>query len=761
VRDFLSLKKAMIFGVVLLVTLSGFAAPLVQETQEKQEKKEKIEAAHYTVSAATSEIKVDGVLDEQAWEDAAVIKLPYEWLPGDNIPAPVDTDCMVTFDNKYLYIGFRCYDPEPGKIRAHLMDRDSMDTFIQDDHVSFMFDTFNAERRGFQFRVNPLGVQADAVLAEAEGYEDFSWDLIWKSKAEITDWGYSLEIAIPFNQLRFPKSTDVQTWGFSAARSYPRSVRHRIASHKRRRDVSCILCQVNKLTGFQGMSTGWNVEIDPTLTASRTDARDPFPGGSFQAGDEDIEPGISLRWGITPNLILNATANPDFSQVEADVAQLDVNTRFALYYPEKRPFFLEGADFFLTPIQAVFTRTVADPHGGFKFTGKVGRNVFGFFGAYDRINNLTFPSNQGSTQGSVNEDVRSGVFRYRRDVGRGSQVGILYTGRMTDGYYNHVGGMDGFIRLSRTKELRFQYLHSETDYTDVTALLYGQRTGDFGGDAIDASFYHIGRNWFYGLQYRDRNPTFRADYGYVPRVDIRRYDITLQRMVWGKRDSWFTGLAFGAQGGEVYDHSGTLTDQNVSVFCQYQGPLQSRVTLGYDRVKQRYLNEIYELDMVTWMNELKPAGGVHLRLTAQFGDSVDYSNARKADALRFVPFAEFSFGRHINLNINHSYERLNLGVDKIYEANLSQVKLVFNFNVKTFIRAIVQYYDVSRNPALYVFPVDPKMQSIFTQFLFSYKLNPQTVLFLGYSDNYFGGTGIDITQTDRTFFVKLGYAWTK
>jgi len=761
VRDFLSLKKAMIFGVVLLVTLSGFAAPLVQETQEKQEKKEKIEAAHYTVSAATSEIKVDGVLDEQAWEDAAVIKLPYEWLPGDNIPAPVDTDCMVTFDNKYLYIGFRCYDPEPGKIRAHLMDRDSMDTFIQDDHVSFMFDTFNAERRGFQFRVNPLGVQADAVLAEAEGYEDFSWDLIWKSKAEITDWGYSLEIAIPFNQLRFPKSTDVQTWGFSAARSYPRSVRHRIASHKRRRDVSCILCQVNKLTGFQGMSTGWNVEIDPTLTASRTDARDPFPGGSFQAGDEDIEPGISLRWGITPNLILNATANPDFSQVEADVAQLDVNTRFALYYPEKRPFFLEGADFFLTPIQAVFTRTVADPHGGFKFTGKVGRNVFGFFGAYDRINNLTFPSNQGSTQGSVNEDVRSGVFRYRRDVGRGSQVGILYTGRMTDGYYNHVGGMDGFIRLSRTKELRFQYLHSETDYTDVTALLYGQRTGDFGGDAIDASFYHIGRNWFYGLQYRDRNPTFRADYGYVPRVDIRRYDITLQRMVWGKRDSWFTGLAFGAQGGEVYDHSGTLTDQNVSVFCQYQGPLQSRVTLGYDRVKQRYLNEIYELDMVTWMNELKPAGGVHLSLTAQFGDSVDYSNARKADALRFVPFAEFSFGRHINLNINHSYERLNLGVDKIYEANLSQVKLVFNFNVKTFIRAIVQYYDVSRNPALYVFPVDPKMQSIFTQFLFSYKLNPQTVLFLGYSDNYFGGTGIDITQTDRTFFVKLGYAWTK
>jgi hypothetical protein len=186
----------MIFGLVLLFSLSGFAAPLAQETQEKPEKKEEIEAAHYTISAATSEIKVDGVLDEQAWEDATVIKLPYEWLPGDNIPAPVDTDCLVTFDKKYFYVGFRCYDPEPSKIRAHLMDRDSIDTFIQDDHVVFMIDTFNDERRGFQLRANPIGVQADANFSEAEGYEDFSWDIIWKSKGRITEWGYAVEMGI-------------------------------------------------------------------------------------------------------------------------------------------------------------------------------------------------------------------------------------------------------------------------------------------------------------------------------------------------------------------------------------------------------------------------------------------------------------------------------------------------------------------------------------------------------------------------------------
>ncbi|MDH5468359.1 MAG: carbohydrate binding family 9 domain-containing protein [Candidatus Aminicenantes bacterium] len=759
--QFKTLPGAFIIILTLVMTLSGFAAPATQATQEKPQKKEIQEGAHYTVSKATSEIKVDGVLDEKTWEDAVVIKLPYEWLPGDNIPAPVDTDCMVTFDTKYLYIGFRCYDPEPAKIRAHLMDRDAIDTFIQDDHVSFMFDTFNAERRGFQFRVNPLGVQADAILAEAEGYEDFSWDLIWKSKGKITDWGYSLEIAIPFNQLRFPKSSEAQTWGFEAERSYPRSVRHRMTSHKRRRDVSCILCQFNKLTGFVGMSTGLNIEIDPTLTASRTDARDPFPAGSLQTGDEEVDPGITVRWGITPNLILNATAYPDFSQVEADVAQLEVNTRFALFYPEKRPFFLEGADFFLTPIQAVFTRTVADPAGGFKFTGKAGRNVFGIFGAYDRINNLTFPSNQGSWQDTEEEKVMSGVFRFRRDVGRGSQLGVLYTGRMTDGYYNHVGGFDGYIRLSRTKDFRFQYLHSETDYADATALANGQRTGDFGGDAIHAEFMHMGRDWLYSAGYRDRNPSFRADYGFVPRVDIRSASGLIGRFIWGKRGSWFTRLLFVVGGDVTYDHDGTLTDQSVQLQAQYQGPLQSTVTFVYEQVKQRYLNVLFDLEQITWVYEVKPAGGMHFSLVTQFGDSVDYANARRADALVLSPFAEIGLGRHINLNLMHSYQRLNLGVDKIFEANLSQVRLIFNFNVRMFVRAIVQYLDVTRDPALYLFPVSEREQSIFSQFLFSYKLNPQTVLFLGYSDNYFGYEGIDITQSDRTFFVKLGYAWTK
>jgi len=771
----LSKPQVLRFGILLLVAFSlalsakeenlSYAAEFeetsnfVQQGQEKAGQQPK--AQNYTVKRTTSEIKIDGALDEKAWSEAAVIKVPFEWFPSDNIPAPVETECLIVYDKKKFYIAFRCFDPNPSKIRAHLMDRDAIDTFIQDDHISIMFDTFNDERRGFQFRVNPLGVQADANFSESEGYEDFSWDAIWSSAGKIEAWGYAIEIAIPFNQLRFPQTSEVQTWGFSAERSFPRNVRHRMTSHRRERNISCILCQFNKIAGIQGISPGMNLEFDPTLTANRTDKRESFPSGPMEEGKVKAEPGLTFRWGITPNLILNATANPDFSQVEADVAQLEVNTRFALRYPEKRPFFLEGADFFLTPLEAVFTRTVADPDGGLKLTGKVGKNAFGLFGAYDKINNLIFPSNQGSASDSIEADVTSGVFRYRRDIGQNSTLGVLYTGRSAEDYFNHVAGFDGYLRLSRTKSMSFQYLHSETDYPEDIALAHGQMQDSFGGDAFTAQFMHQGRNWIYQASYRDLAPSFRADYGYIPRVDTRTAQGLIARVLWGKGDSWFNQIALGIYGGATYDYQKNLTDRNINLALNYSGPLQSVITMEYSRSMELYSGVSYELENFTWTYGAKPAGGVSFNLAVQSGDGVDYYNQRKARVLRFMPNVEMGLGRQVNINFMHAFEGLALGSEKIFEANLSQLRFIFNLNVRTFVRAIVQYLDVTRNPALYLFPVDRKINTAFTQFLFSYKLNPQTVLFIGYSDNYLGMTGIDVTQTDRTFFIKLGYAWTK
>lgn len=713
----------------------------------------------YTIKKTIHQVKIDGKIEETAWKEATRIHLPYEYLPADNVSAPVETAFFITFNETNLYLAFLCKDPDPSQIRAHLMDRDAMETFDQDDYVSVMIDFFNDERRAFQFLVNPLGVQADAIFSEMEGFQDFSWDAIWDSRGKITEFGWVAEISIPFNQLRFPSPTRVQTWGISAERSYPRNVRHQMSSHKRERDISSLLSQFNKVTGFQGMKTGLNLEFDPTFTTSRTDTRYEFPNGNMETGKIKTEPGISMRWGITPNLILNTALNPDFSQVEADVQQLEINRRYAVRYPEKRPFFLEGADIFVTPIEAVFTRTVADPDAGIKFTGKSGRYAFGVFGIYDKLNNLLIPSNEGSISTAVDQDVKGGVFRLRRDMGRGSTLGITYTGREGVDYYNHVADLDGYFRLSRNKTLSLQMLGSRTNYDPGVTTNFTQKQGELRGQAISFQFSHLGRNWSYYATYQDLSPDFRADFGYIPRVDVRSGQIGLSRNFWGKQDSWYDLITVGGYGGAIYDYQGNRTDNDIHVYAAYQGPLQTNFSIISALKQEIYSETRYDLIQSMVQLDIKPMGGLRLYMMTHFGDMVDYSNLRLAWHMILNPVVDFSLGKHINVNLRHRYMRLSRQKNEIFTANLSQVKLIYNFSVRAFLRAIIQYQDIENNPEMFINPISTENKTVFTQFLFSYKLNPQTMLFVGYSDNALGLTGIDITHTNRTFFVKMGYAW--
>ena len=713
----------------------------------------------YSVEHTTGPIRIDGTVDDPAWQQATLIKLPFEYLPADNVAAPVDTDFLITFDENHLYMAFRCCDPDPSKIRAHLMDRDAMETYIQDDHVTVMIDFFNDERRAFLFQVNPLGVQADAIYSETEAFEDYSWDAIWNSKAKMTEFGWTVEISIPFNQLRFPSNPGVQTWGMSAVRSYPRSVCHLMSSHKRKRDVSSILVQFNKVTGFAGMKTGWNMEVDPTLTINRTDESKDFPSGELEQGKFKSEPGISIRWGITPNMILNAAVNPDFSQVEADVKELEVNRRYAIRYPEKRPFFLEGADFFLTPIEAVFTRTVADPDIGFKFTGKMGRSALGVFGTHDHLNNLLLPSNEGSVPASEDRNVTGGVFRYRHDIGRGSTLGTLYTGRVSDAYYNHLAGIDGFFRLSRTKTVSVQYLSSRTDYSPTVATDFGIEQNGFGGGALSSTFTHQGREWSYNLSYMDFAPGFRADFGYIPRVDFRTGNAGFSRNFWGKQGGWFDLMTLGAYGGATFDYDGIRTDSDVHVYVTYSGPMQTDLLIISARKREVFGNTNYDLTQAMVKLETKPTRGLRLFFMTHFGDMIDYTNHRLAWHMILNPACELNLGRHINVDFRFKSMRMALKGVEIFTADLIQAKLVYNFSVRAFIRAIAQYELISRNPTLYDSPVGSKDRNLLTQFLFSYKLNPQTVVFIGYSDNHLGDSQINMKRSSRTFFVKLGWAW--
>lgn len=717
-------------------------------------------AMRIVVHRATSPIKIDGVMNEPAWQRAQPIPLPYEWSPGNNTPAPVRTDCRVTYDAANLYIGCRAYDPHPSQIRAHLGDRDNLSN-IKDDQITILLDPFHDQRRGYEFRINALGVQMDALFSSSS--EDFSWDGIWTSKGRITSDGYVVEVAIPFKTLSFPDTRGPQTWGIILGRSWPRTVRVRMRSIHTDQSNSCLMCQEQELVGLRGIHAGDDVELDPEVTSHRTDARDSLGAPAMATGPLTVKPGITARWGVTSSLDLDVTANPDFSQVEADVAQLETNQRYALYYPEKRPFFLQGADIFDVPGHLVFTRTVVDPTAGVKLTGKIGRYAVGAFYTRDRVNSLLFPGPQSSSQTLLHQGVDAGVVRVRRDVGKDSYVGALVTYRQATGYQNLLAEVDGMIRLSGSNVLLFGASHTMTAYPDSLATAFDQPTGRFAGRGAFINFSHRTRNWDVNTELDDFGPNLRADAGFFPQTGLRGGTANVYRTFWGRNGAFLNSVVFGANAVYFIDPANRLDQREILLNATLNGPLQSQLQFEVGSNAQRFGSTLFNTRTLSASLLAQPSGALSLGLSGSAGTDIDIVNDRLADVLRLGPSLIWRAGRHLNLTVSDAVQHLSLHGRGIETENLAQLEALYHFSLRAFFRAILQYRTIARNPDMYTVAVDRVDRHLFTQLLFSYKLNPLTVLFIGYSGDRSGlfspPTDVPLTPLDRTLFVKLGYAW--
>ena len=710
----------------------------------------------YQAHPVDGAVEVDGRLDETTWAGPPTFTLDYETYPGENVAPPVATEMWIAYDPSNLYVGVRAHDPEPAKIRARLRDRDNA---FQDDFVGVVLDTFNDERRAFEFFVNPLGVQMDLMQNDVTGSEDESWDALWESAGRVTQTGYEVEMAIPFSSLRFPRTAGAQTWGIDAVRIWPRDQRRRIGLNELPRGSNCYLCSGSKLEGFAGITPGRNLELAPTLTATDSAARSG--AGERFTGSDEQELGLTARWGVTPATTLGAALNPDFSQVEADAAQLAVNTQFALFFPEKRPFFLEGADLFDTRIGAVYTRNVADPDWGVKLTGKSGKSAYGVIAARDTRTNLLIPGSQFSQLAFLEEENTSAVLRYRRDLAGSSALGGLVTSREGNGYRNRLAGLDGLFRWGEGDAFRVELLGSETVYPETIRARHGQSAGTLEGTAARLGYQHQTRSWMTSLVYNDVSGDFRADLGFIPQADFRTGYGILERYWYAEEgERRWSRFTLGAETTWTYDYDGEPLQNQVAPYFRLNGPRQSfvNVYLGYG--PSWFNGQELDRTFVVAYGELQATPNVYLRLDSRVGQEIDYDNTRQGEIVRLIPGARFDLGRHLRLNLAHNYESLDVAGGRLYTANLTDLRATYQLNVRTFLRVVSQYFDLERDPALYTFATEAQQSSLFSQLLFSYKVNPQTVLFLGYSDNYRGEErSLDrLAQTDRTFFLKLGYA---
>jgi hypothetical protein len=711
------------------------------------------ERKFHRVPEASSRVKVDGVLDEKTWEEALFLELNYEVDPGENIKPPVKTEVLLVYGPRHLYVGFRAYDPDPSKIRAHVSDRDNI---WGDDYVGIVLDTFNDSRRAYYFRSNPYGIQADHIISTIGGGE--LWDGIWSSAGKIDEKGYTVEMAIPYSTLRFQKKKGDQVWGIDATRTYPRNLNHSIGLFPRDRSNNCYLCQAHKAMGFKGADPGINLELTPTVSVILGQEREEFLEGKFVNTTRDLDPGLTARWSFTPNLTLSATINPDFSQVEADAPQLDVNNLFALYYPEKRPFFLEGASIFNTGRDTVYTRSIAEPEWGVKITGKEGGNAIGFYSVRDSITNLVFPGSQGSDETTLDLKNLSTALRYRRDIGKSSNLGVIITDREGKDYFNRVAGVDGDLRFTKRDRIRLQFQGSQTRYPDQVAEEFNQPKGKFSGSVFNIFYTHETRNLFFYGGYQDIKANFRADAGYISQADLVKIQGGIGYTWIRNPGHWFTNIKL--ESGYVYqmDQDKNLLDKKLYIWLTYVGPLHSYISVEGRIGKRTYLGREFDDTTIESSVELRPSGPLYLGLWSAVGNRIDYYNVRPGKLLVLVPTIQYNLGRRFFVGLDHQFERLDVEGGRLYTANITNTRLSYQFSRRIFLRLILQYIDYKYNTQLYTFPVVPRYRHLFSQVLFSYKINPRTVLFLGYSDDYYGFIDIPLKQNNRTFFMKIGYA---
>lgn len=713
--------------------------------------------ADFTIPHVSAAPTIDGRLAPAEWAQATRVLLDTEFDPTPGDPARVQTEAFIMEDGETLYIAFVAEDPNPEQIRAFYRDRDQIGGT---DFVGVALDTFNDEARAFVFIVSPLGVQYDAINDDLSGDEDDSWNALWDSEGQITDTGYRVEMAIPFKQLRFPSGEQEKLWGVRFIRDYPRDRRYRFSESNVDKNISCFVCQFQKASGFASVEPGRNIEVVPTLTASGQRSRPALASAPWSDTEKETEAGMDLRWGINQDLYLNATLNPDFSQVETDEAQLEINNTFSLYYPEKRTFFLDGADYFNTNLNIVHTRNIADPDYGIKLTGKSGNHSYGLMQLNDTSTSFLIPDNESSRVASLGNTASDvSVLRYRQDVLENSSIGTVVTHREGGDYANTVAGVDGRWRITSRDVFSMQYLHSQSDYPGLIQSRYGQDA-----HLSDASwlldYRHNDSRWDVWAEHVNYGKDFRADMGFINRVDYKRNTLRVGHTWRYGSDSFFNRIRVALDWDNTHDQAGLELEEELEMFLEMEGPYQSRLDGLFGGSKTYYNGFTFDEQFNQLALSVRPNSELYLKMTARVEDVVDFANTRLGRSKRYTPELNYQAGRHLQLNLQHTLQQFDVDGGRLFTANLSYLRTTWQFNIHSFVRFIVQYADTERDRSLYIRPVQSRTKELSTQLLYSYKLNAQSVFYLGYSDAGYQDDNLrGLEAVGRTVFAKFSYAW--
>ena len=716
--------------------------------------------------------EIDGRLDDSVWETATHITDFVQIAPVEGAPASEETEVWMAYDADHLYFAFYAHYTRPETMRINRADREEI---RGDDRMAILFDPFLDQQRAYQFEVNGYGVQADS-LVNADGSTGFSrssgsgsasrgsgprrsggsgmsssgqfgirgddsWNALFDSGGQVVADGWTAEMRIPFKSLRYPsRPAGVgHRWGFQITRVI-RDKSEAQSWSPISRGVAGQLTQFGTIEGLSDMSLSRNLELLPEVTGFRLGSLDTG-SGEYSTDDPTGELGFGVKYGITPNLTADMTYNPDFSQIESDRPQIETNQRFALFYPEQRPFFLEGQEIFqtATPLTLVHTRTIVDPRFGGKVTGKVGQTTLGVVVADDeaagRLDDTAHPQ-YGTTAQTV-------LGRARYDFYAESYLGAIMTAREFGADHNRVAGVDGRFRLGRTHRISFLAAGSETE---------DETLGSLSGTAFEADFSKQGRNVSYNVAHSRIDPGFLTSTGFLPRVDLQQTSGTAGYRWWPESTlmTWGPSVTYL----RLYDHAGTLQDEQLQAMANFSFRNNMAITGMVNRDLERYgaidfRKTGFGFFGVMSARILSIYGGYN------WGDGILYDSDS--------PYLGWSTVGNVNFRFQPT-SRLRTEFNMVSSDFVEPISQTDIFNVKIF-RTRTTYQFTDRLLARYIMEHNTAAATLGNNVLFTYRVNAGTVIFLGYDDRYRQGMLIDsllfptteMLRTNRAFFGKISY----
>lgn len=681
--------------------------------------------------------KIDGVLDDEIWKLSPQATGFKTFVPDFSKDMPYQTIAYVAHDEENLFFAFKCFD-DPNEIKTSIAARDKI---RDDDWVCINLDSFNGRQSLYSLYVNPNGIQMDTRFAA--GKEDIGLDLIWYSGAKIVDDGYVVEMKIPFKSIRYTAKQGNVEMGVIFERKISRFSTQGSYPALDPQQGFTFLTQTEPLN-YEGVKKSTLIEILPAITYGRSKEH---TNGSY-VKDDNFEPSLTAKIGITSELVLDATLNPDFSQVESDAPQVEVNQRFAINYPERRPFFLEGNENFnfagsslFAPIrQVVNTRTIVSPRAATKLTGKIGkRNILSTIYAVDR-------ANQNLADFAEDETADVAVLRYMRSFSQDNYLGLIGTRRSRNGAFNAVYGADGQFRFKEANQFSGHFLSSITQ---------NERGGDIvNKNTVSLKASRSTRNFNGTFTYTDIADGFRSDVGFVTRTGISRATLSLSPKIYPKPGiiqrldpTLYTSI--------TRDKPSGLNESTVYISLAANLPRNTRISISGDRSTEIFQAQKFKDGTISISASSQITKRIFFRTSYGWDNGIYYQGAEQGYGKRISNNLNLQLSDKFNAQFAHNFVSLyNEETDqKYFDLHIVRARAVYQMNKYLFFRAIAQYNSLTK-----VFSPN---------FLASFTYIPGTVVHLGYG-SVFEKTRWDGTryvdhnrylETAQGFFFKASYLW--